>query len=77
MKTLEIDCKGISDVSFYSRSVTLEDVDMSFLEELDSYTIVYNHNNQKLLDAMDADEIANWYESKFDVTVVDHSREVE
>ena len=77
MKTLEIDCKGIGDVSFYSGSVTLEDVDMSFLEELDSYTIVYNHNNQKLLDAMDVDEIAEWYESKFDVTVVDHSREVE
>ena len=72
MKKLEINCKGICDVSFDSGSVTLEDVDMSFLEDLDSSVIASNHNNQKLLDVMDQDEIVEWYESKFDVTVVDH-----
>ena len=77
MKTLEINCKGIYNVSFSSGSVTLEDVDMSFLEDLDSSVIASNHSNQKLLDAMDQDEIAEWYESKFDVTVVDHSKKVD
>ena len=71
---ITIDSKGASDisVSFGSLSIELQEVDMSFLEDLPSDIIVRNHNNDKLLDAMDADEVYIWLESNFDITIKDN-----
>ena len=77
MKNLTISCKGIGNISFTSGDVDLEEVDMRFLEDLDSTDIIYNHNNQNLLEAMDADEITEWYENKYNVKVTDLSRDVD
>ena len=65
---LYIRCKGVANVSFYNciGEVALEEVDMSFLEYLDSSVLVSNHNNDKLLDAMDVDEIEEWLQNKKD-----------
>jgi len=76
---LEIECKGIADISFHSGygNVELQEVDMSFLEDISADDIILYCDNQKLLEAIEADEIAEFYESKFDVTVIDHSRDID
>lgn len=59
---LVIECKGIANISAISRGleVELEQVDMSFLEDIKTETIVNNHNNEKLLEAMDTDELIEY-----------------
>lgn len=59
MKNLSIECKGISEINSrsYSMEVELQDIDMSFLEDLSSKDIVLNHNNEYLLREMDIDEV--------------------
>ena len=69
---MQIECKGIDDVSASSSgiiTVDLQQVDMSFLEDLESDEIVRNHNNEKLLEYMDADEVFTWIENNFDVII--------
>ena len=58
-KNLNIECKGISEINSrsYCMEVELQDVDMSFLEDLSSKDIVLNHNNEDLLREMDIDEV--------------------
>ena len=62
MKELAIDCKGINEVMAGNRNMTvvLDDVDMSFLEDVPTNEIIKWHDNQKLLDAMDVDELVEW-----------------
>lgn len=62
MKELEIECDYINKVSA-SRTeldVTLGGVNMSFLEDLETRVIINNHNNEKLLKAMDTDELIEY-----------------
>ena len=49
--------------------VALSEVDMSFIEDIPVDLIVKNYNNDELLGSMDADEIFEWVEKKFDVTI--------
>jgi hypothetical protein len=71
MKTLKIDCKGIKDLACYGHNgyvqIELQNVDYSFLEEIDSELIVGSHNANDLMDAIGYDAICDYLESNFDV----------
>lgn len=70
MKKLDIECKGIGNLSLGKRDyvvIELEDVDMSFLEDVPSAVIVSNHNNDDLLEAIDYNKIVDYLEEKYDI----------
>jgi hypothetical protein len=71
MKELIIDCNGIANISFANGygTVKLEDVDMSFLEELPSKVICQNHNNEQILDYIGYVEICDYLEGKYDIKI--------
>lgn len=63
-KELVIEAKSINEVFAYKSDivlrVTLGEVDMSFIEDLDAEVIVKNHNNVLLLQQMESDEIIDY-----------------
>ena len=71
MKELKIDCKGISNISFANGSgtVELQEVDMSFLEDLPTKVICQNHNNEQILDYIGYVEICDYLEGKYDIKI--------
>ena len=71
MKILDIDCKGIANISFANGNgtVKLEEVDMSFLEELPTKVICQNHNNEQILDCIGYVEICDYLEDKYDIKI--------
>lgn len=71
MRELDIVCKGIGNISFqnHAGTVTLEEVDMSFLEELPAKVIVGNHSNSALLLAMDYDDVCEALELYYNVKI--------
>lgn len=71
MKTLAIECSGISNISVFSDklNVTLEYVDMSFLEELPTKEICQNHNIEQILDYIGYVEICDYLEDKYDIKI--------
>ncbi len=72
MQELIIDCKGIANISFAingNGTVKLEEVDMSFLEELPTKVICQNHNNEQILDYIGYVEICDYLEGKYDIKI--------
>lgn len=73
--TIELEAKGISEVAAYGKdgklSITLDEVDMYFLENIPSDVIVKNHNNGKLLAQIDSDEIMTYLEENYSVEIKD------
>lgn len=70
MRDIKIDCRGITDISFANGgngSVELFQPDMSFLEDVPAKTIVNNHNNDEILEAMEYDVIVDFLEKKYDI----------
>ena len=78
MRELKIDCLGL-EVSNNHRDimVTLQDLDMGFIEDLSPSNIVLHSDNNKLLEAMDSDIIMDYLQANYDVTIKDHSREMD
>ena len=70
---MEIECKGIGNLSISSSDkiiVDLEEVDMSFLEDVEISDIVSWCDTEKLLEQMDGDEILSWVENNLGVKVI-------
>jgi len=69
---LTIECLGVSNISANIcgvLSIDLQQVDVSFLEDVKESDIVLYANNEKLLNEMDADDVFTWVENKFGVTI--------
>lgn len=80
MKELEIECKGIVDMfATFDRliKVTLQEVDLSFLEDVPAEEILMNCNRDDLLKAMDSSDIIDYLEENFSLKMVDVSGGVE
>lgn len=81
MKELEIECKGIADISGYGQDiflkVTLQEVDLSFLEDVPAEEILMNSNVNDLLKAMDSSDIIDYLEENYSLKMVDVSGGVE
>lgn len=71
MKELKLECKGISNLSVFSGNacIELEDVDMSFLEEIPTKEICQNHNIEQILDYIGYVEICDYLEGKYDIEI--------
>jgi len=69
---LTIECLGVSNISANIcgvLSIDLQQVDVSFLEDVKESDIILYANNEKLLNEMDAEEVFEWVENKFDVII--------
>lgn len=80
IKELEITCRAINSVVAYGSSgditVTLNNPSMSLIEQLDESDIVSYADMNKVLDEMDFAKIADYLENKYDVKIIDLSKEV-
>ena len=69
-KTLNIDCKGINEISVISPTswlrVELYDADLSFIEDIPIGKIIRNHHasTEDILDELDGDDIVGYCVSR-------------
>lgn len=69
MKILDIECKGIANISFANGNGTvgLEEVDMSFLEQVSAADIIKGCDLNELLNAIDYEVLVYHLEEKYDI----------
>lgn len=70
MNELEINCKGIKNLSVNmdeTVDIILQDINMDFLEDVSAKDIVLYKDNKELLEQMDSDEIIDYLEEKFGI----------
>lgn len=81
MKELEIECKGIANISSCGQNgkikVKLQEVDLSFLEDVPAEEILMNCNRDDLLKAMGSSDIIDYLEENYSLKMVDVSGGVE
>ena len=68
---LQISCKAVVEITGYARSleITLEDIEPDFIEDLKPEDIILYHDNEKLLEQMDSDEIMSYLEKNYSVEI--------
>lgn len=71
IKDLQISCKAVVEITGYTRSleITLEDIEPDFIEDLKPEDIILYHDNEKLLEQMDSDEIMSYLEKHYSVEI--------
>jgi len=72
MKELVIDCKGVANISFANGNGTvgLEEVDMSFLEQVSAADIIKGCDLNELLNAIDYEVLVCYLEEKYDIETI-------
>ena len=72
MKELIIDCNGIANISFANGygTVGLEEVDMSFLEQVSAADIIKGCDLNELLNAIDYEVLVCYLEEKYDIETI-------
>lgn len=70
MEKLEIECKGIGNLSLGKKdyvAIELEEVDMSFLEQVSAADIIKGCDLNELLNAIDYEVLMYHLEEKYDI----------
>jgi len=69
---ITIECAGIANLSAQSEgkiSIDLQEVDISFIEDIPLSGVAQWVDTEKLLNELDADEVMTWVENTFNVSI--------